>query len=205
MRAWVDLYQQHNRLRSHGGEAVTQIRNVLKSLGEQRPSVFRDQVQARLQPQKNTKNNFRTFQLREAVVLQKLSDHDRGEVHLQEAHLHVLLMLDTGMSHLHGLTVMIDGKRRDSSLWTVAVHLTDDSDTEKNPSGDRQGKGACGHAVLHCHVGSTLDMHPKVRVPLPPLTPGEVVEWVMSQVVPTVAFEPAPWAKVVEELNRKKK
>lgn len=204
MRTWVDLYGAHQGLRATGEEAVIQIRRVLRSLGEQ-CSVFRSNVQARLQPQKNPETGLQTYQFGEDVVLKHLPEKQRKEVHLQKAHLSVLLLLDQTKKHLHQLTVMVEGKRMDDgSDWTIAVHLPDDRETEKNPTGDRQGHGACGHAALHCHVGPTLDTQPKVRVPLPPLAPGEVVEWVMSQIVPTLAFEPAPWPRVVEERARLK-
>ncbi len=202
MRPWVELYDHHQALRAEAEEAVTKIREVLRSLGDGQPSVLRKGVQSRLQPQKNPKTGLYGYVLRgesgEDVVLKNLPEKLRKEVHLQEACLHVLLLLDRTRNHLHQLTVMVKGKRRDGSPWTVAVHLPDDRETEKNPHGDRQGHGACGHAALHCHVGPTLDTQPEVRVPLPPLAPGEVVAWVMSQVIPTVEFEPAPWPKVVE-------
>ena len=200
MRAWVELYGKHRELRAHGDQAVIQIRQVLRSLGEQRPSVFRQNVHAQLQPRINPENGLQTYQLGEAVVLDRLPNAQRREVHLREARLTVLLLLDRSRNHLHELTVMVEGARMDGSPWTVAVHLPDDRETQTNPSGDRQGNGACGHAALHCHVGPTLSAQPKVRVPLPPLDPGEVVEWVMSQIVPTIAFEPAPWPRVVEEV-----
>lgn len=205
MMTWVDLYKQHGGLRAGGNEAVSEIRRVLRSLDEHRNSVFRKGVHQRWQPRKNSENNLKTYELGEAVVLQKLSEKDRKEVHLQEAHLSVLALLNQSKNHLHMLTVMIEGKRTDGSPWTVAVHLPDDRETDKNPRGDRQRYGACGHASLHCHVGPTLDTQPEVRVPLPALAPARVVEWVVSQLVPTIAFEPAPWATVVEELSRQKK
>jgi hypothetical protein len=186
---------------------VQQIRQVLRSLGAQRPSVFQKDVQARLQPRKNPETGLQSYKLGdesgEAVFLQRLPDAEQQKVHLQEARLSVLLLLDATKKHLHQLTVMIEGRRRDGSDWTIAVHLPDDRETEKTRSGDRQGHGACGHAALHCHVGPTLDTQPKVRVPLPPLAAGEVVQWVMSQIVPTLAFEPAPWPRVVEALARR--
>jgi hypothetical protein len=76
------------------------------------------------------------------------------------------------------------------------VHLHDDRVSAKNPGGDRAGHGACGHAALHAHVGPTMNDEPKVRVPLPGLGAGQALEWVLSQVVPTLDFEAAPWASI---------
>jgi hypothetical protein len=41
-----------------------------------------------------------------------------------------------------------------------------------------------------------MNDEPKVRVPLPKLSAGQILEWVLSQVVPTLDFEAAPWASV---------
>jgi hypothetical protein len=112
----------------------------------------------------------------------------------------ILLSLNASTGHLHELTLMVEGKKRDGAHWTIAIHLPDDRE-EKSKDGDRQGHGACGHAALHCHVGPTLDDQPKVRVPLPPLPPATLLAWLMSQVVPTLAFEPSPWPDVVAALD----
>jgi len=51
-------------------------------------------------------------------------------------------------------------------------------------------------------VGPDREMAPEVRVPLPALGPVEVLEWVLSQLVPTAQFEPAPWADVQTALKK---
>jgi hypothetical protein len=104
--------------------------------------------------------------------------------------------------HLHMFTVMVEGQRVDGSRWTLAVHLPDDQETDPNTAGDRQGRGAGGHAALHCHVGPDLDTAPEVRVPLPAINAAEALDWVLSQIVTTDDFEPAPWAKVQAALKK---
>jgi hypothetical protein len=127
------------------------------------------------------------------ISLQQIPD-------LATAELSLMALASRG-NHLHQFTVMVEGTRHDGSTWVLAVHLPDDRETAQNSDGDRQGLGACSHAALHCHVGSDLDTGPAVRVPLPALGPVEVLEWVLSQLVPTAAFEPAPWAKVVDAIQ----
>lgn len=124
-----------------------------------------------------------------------------GVPHLTTARLSLMALTDRS-NHLHMFTVMVEGEREDGSKWTLAVHLPDDHETDKNPQGDRQGRGAGGHAALHCHVGPDLDTAPEVRVPLPAITAADALDWVLSQIVTTDDFEPAPWAEV--EANLKK-
>jgi hypothetical protein len=205
MRTWVDLYEQHGALRKEAHRnAVMAIRGELRRFAELPSSVLAEQIQARFQPEDNRQNGLKTYKLGlgkasgEDLLLPRHPAYQQGSIHLEEARLTILLLVDTERDHLHEMTVMIEGKRDDETPVTVAVHLPDDRETKKNPSGDRQGHGACGHAALHCHVGPTLDIPPEIRVPLPALSPGEVVAWVLSQVVPTPDFEPAPWAAVTD-------
>jgi hypothetical protein len=121
---------------------------------------------------------------------------------LETAEISVMGTSDT-RGHLHAFTIAVEGRRRDGSGWSLAVDLPDDRETAKRRDGDRQGLGACGHAAFHCHVGPDRKTAPEVRVPLPSLAPGEVLEWVLSQIIPTRAFEPAPWAAVQEALKKK--
>lgn len=67
---------------------------------------------------------------------------------------------------------------------------------------DRHALGAGGHAVLHCHVGPDLNARPKIRVPLPPISAAEALDWVLSQIITTDDFEPAPWTEVQTALKK---
>lgn len=121
------------------------------------------------------------------VALRQLDD-------LESAELSVMALANR-RNHLHQFTVLVEGRRADGSAWALAVHLEDDR------VGDQKGTGASGHAAFHCHVGPSLDVAPKVRVPLPALGPVEALEWVLSQLVPNAEFEPAPWAEVQRALT----
>lgn len=205
MKTWVRLYEQHQSIRKDAHRnAVAGIRGELRRFAELPFSVLGEQIQSRFQPEDNHQNGLKTFKLGlgkasgEELLLPRHPAYQKELIHLEEARLTILLLVNTESDHLHEMTVMIEGKREDETPVTVAVHLPDDRETKKNPNGDRQGHGACGHAALHCHVGPTLAIPPELRVPLPALTPAEVVAWVLSQVVPTPDFEPAPWAEVMD-------
>lgn len=43
------------------------------------------------------------------------------------------------------------------------------------------GRGPCSHAILHCHVDPDGD-DAQPRVPLPPLVPTDIVEWMLATV-----------------------
>jgi hypothetical protein len=96
---------------------------------------------------------------------------------------------------------MVEGVRADNSTLAIAAHLPDDRKTQDNPTGDCQGLGACGHAALHCHVGPSMTTDPKVRVPMPPLGPAEILDWMIAQILPIQDFERAPWPSVLTHLK----
>lgn len=112
---------------------------------------------------------------------------------LVHARLTVLALLSRRVDHIHQFTAMIEGTTMAGLPWTAAVHFEDDHATGDR---DRRGGGACGHAAFHCHVGPTLDHEPAVRVPLPAVGPADALDWLFSTVIP--AWEPAPWAAVLE-------
>lgn len=208
MKEWLDLYQSHRDLRrTDGREIITDLRRLLKKLGELQPSVFNKHIQQRLQPKNNNQNYVREYRLGdggEYIATWNLSEGDQEKVYLEKALLTVQLLLNAASGYLYMMTLMVEGTKHDGSPWTIAIHLSDDRETGKNPDGDRQGHGAGGHAALHCHVGPTLDDTPKVRVPLPPLSPAALLAWLMTQVVPTSSVEPAPWTDILEALQKTK-
>jgi hypothetical protein len=112
---------------------------------------------------------------------------------------------------IRAYTVALEGKARSSQKhWYGQVHLTEGP----------EGAGLCGHALLHCHVGSSPEeateesdaagQHPlpasgepprkhrpfSPRVPLPWLTPWEALEWLLATVDPDL--EPAPVSALPE-------
>jgi hypothetical protein len=106
-------------------------------------------------------------------------------------------------------TVALEGKVRSSHKhWYGQVHLTEAP----------EGEGLCGHALLHCHVGSSPEeaaeesaaadtgpadaqqrklRHFSPRVPLPWLNPWEALEWLLATVDP--ALDPAPASAIPPE------
>ncbi|MBA3549394.1 MAG: hypothetical protein H0T76_23210 [Nannocystis sp.] len=198
MKAWFDLYQQHTTLRHmNDREAANEVRQVFVRHSEEHYALFKRNASARLLEARDPRTSV-TYTLTrdragEALTLDTLPEPTRRAVALKHARLTVLLRFDRKRDHLQELAVMLTGIRHDDTPLEFAVHLPHDLEEGKHPNGDRDGLGACGHAALHCHVAPTLDTEPKVRVPLPPLRPAQIVEWVLSQVVPTGEFEPAPW------------
>jgi hypothetical protein len=198
VRRWVDLYREHSALRDAGREVVTEIRRELARISEAHPDLFNPYVPTRLVSRTNgeiTEVNLNGDE-GEYILLEALPAGDRSRLGLKEAHLKVRLLLRNKV-RLLALVLMVEATTEENAPWTVAVHLPD----EGGRDGGRQGLGACSHAALHCHIGPTLDAFPEVRVPLPPLGPGDLVSWVLSQIIPTEACEPAPWARVLEALN----
>ena len=200
MTSWAALYGEHCSLRHKTGErSVLELRNVLRRLAELPGSVLDSRAHQRLQASRNRATGFEVVQFSqdgsEDLHLYEHPEFERA-IHLIEAKLTVQLRIHRPTDRLHQLTVMVEGTRRAGGPWVVAVHLPDDRPNDMSSQPDRQGHGACGHAALHAHVGPTMNDEPKVRVPLPTVSAGQILEWVLSQVVPTVDFEAAPWAAI---------
>jgi hypothetical protein len=195
MKPWVDLYRAHRDARKLGSEKWDKaFRMRLLKLAS--AGYCEQNIQGRFTYEQNPQRaSVVEWSIRpEPLALQ-------GVPHLASAKLSLRALTDRS-GHLHMFTVMVEGEREDGSRWTLAVHLPDDRETTKNPSGDRQGRGAGGHAALHCHVGPDLETAPEVRVPLPAVNAAEALDWVLSQIIPIDGFEPAPWAQVQAALEK---
>lgn len=195
MKTWVELYKSHRRIRVAEQSWTSQVRKKLIALAE--AGHCDKSIRGRFSNQDSgdlVEWSIRREGKHAAEPLTGLADLETAELSV--------LGLASKRGHLHSFTVSVEGKRSDGSRWALAVHLPDDRQTPEKPDGDRQGLGACSHATLHCHVGPDLDTGPKVRVPLPALSPGEVLDWVLSQLVPTPTFEPAPWPSVLDAMKK---
>lgn len=196
MKPWVDLYRAQTNARTLASAAwSSDLRKRLVALSKE--GYCDPSVEGRFTYEHD--GSFLKWSIRDGgqaapVALRQLGD-------LASAELSVMALADR-RNHLHQFTVMVEGKRADGSAWALAVHFEDDRITDKNKDADRKGTGAGGHAAFHCHVGPGLDVAPKVRVPLPALGPVEALEWVLSQLVPTAKFEPAPWPEVQAALKK---
>lgn len=105
-----------------------------------------------------------------------------GLPELTDAKLSFAVMLDDRERRVEKFTVRLDGRTRATGQpWLVAVEMDD------RPL----GSGACGHALIHCHVGPDHVSTPEVRVPCPPMKPWDALDWVLTLVVP--GWEPLPW------------
>lgn len=195
MKTWIDLYTRHRELRAVDPSWTPEVRKKLVALAN--AGHCDTSIQGRFSYQ--NRGHLTEWSIRKNGA--QAAEPLRGLADLATAEISVLGLVNK-RGHLHAFTVSVEGKRANGSTWALAVHLPDDRETEQNPSGDRQGLGACSHAALHCHVGPDLVTGPAVRVPLPALSPVEVLEWVLSQLVPTPQFEPAPWARVQATLEK---
>jgi hypothetical protein len=178
VKVWTDLYLEHQKTRRAAGKSwSTEVRKRLTKV------MHHCRVAPR--PFTNERNgNLENWRIPGGPI--QLSNLPG----VATAKLDVLVRSDAGTGHIHEFNVLAEGTREDASPWTIAVHLPDD---RRQPDGDRQGLGACSHAALHCHVGPTLDDEPKVRVPLPPLSLPDVLDWLIAQVTQAEDVEPAPW------------
>lgn len=194
MKTWIDLYRSHRAARKLGsGKWEKEFRSRLIKLAD---AGYCDRnVQGRFTYKQNPQNSrLVEWSIRsEPLPLINIP-------HLARAKLSLMALTDRSR-HLHMFTAMVEGERSDGSKWTLAVHLPDDHETDKNPKGDRQGRGAAGHAALHCHVGPGLETTPEVRVPIPAISAADALDWVLSQIIPTQQFEPAPWTDVEAALE----
>ncbi len=192
MKVWTDLYRAQGAARKAGqGTWDRQIRQRLTKLAQ---AGFCDlSVQSRFSYRLNPKApDLSNWSISPAAeTLHRIPD-------LAEARLEVQALTDRKGQHLHMFTVAVEGKRTDGSPWTLAVHLHEDLGRD----GDRAGRGACGHAALHCHVGPDLDTAPAIRIPMPAIDAVDAFDWVLSQIIPTEEVEPAPWTAVHAALER---
>lgn len=196
MKVWIDLYSSHRGARTLANPRwIDDLRKRLIALSE--AGHCDRSIQGRFSYKKSGGDLLHWSILGQGeaapLALENLPDLAIAEL--------TVMALASRKNHLHQFTVMVEGIRKDESPWALAVHIPDDRETTQNPTGDRQGLGAGGHAALHCHVGPSLDLGPKVRVPMPSLGPVEILDWVISQIVPTAPFEPAPWANVQTALE----
>jgi hypothetical protein len=189
--SWASLYQAHQAIRGRGLTWTHEVRTRLTRLAN--AGHCEDTVGARFTNKRIGTVDEWSIRPRRGVAAEDLLNIDG----LRRATLTIAATM-ARRGHLHQFDVRAEGERLDGTPWVIAVHLSDD----RGPDGDRHALGAGGHAALHCHVGPDLNASPKIRVPLPDLGPVEALEWVLSQLVPTAQFEPAPWSEVQAALKK---
>jgi len=175
---WFSLHMQHREMRSwtHKEPLERQLRRQLTRLA----NMGHCPPQSPHQLYASTHKKLRAYSFREhSIPLRALPK-------LSEARLTLKALVDRKKKHIHAFTAMIQGISPTKESWIVAIHLDDDLGDQ-----GRRGRGACSHAAFHCHIGPTLDRHPKVRVPLPGIGASEALDWMLTLVLDD--WEPAPW------------
>lgn len=105
-----------------------------------------------------------------------------GLPELAEASLNIKVLMNSQMTTLEKYSIRLEGRSENPARsLLILVEL------DEQPA----GSGACGHALLHCHVGPDHDSKPEIRVPLPSMMPWDALDWVLSQIIP--GWEPSPW------------
>ena len=195
MSSWFRLYADHRDVHESTSDWPSAIRKRLKKLSETNHCennaqwLFTGKEEAK---RDNRKGRSPTTEWRFSPCVLPLVRIP----YMSEASLDIKAMIDRNEKRLLAFSLVVTGKREDNTTFTLAVHLEDDTVTEKNRLGDRKGQGACGHAAFHCHVGPDLDTEPKVRVPMPAISTIDALDWVLSQAIPVEEFEPAPWSEL---------
>lgn len=192
MTTWAELYADHTAMRAQDAKVlVKDLRHRLTTLAKL------GHCDASIEGRFTHRNHGNLSVLQIRALESAPANTERLDLPgLGGAHLTVLATIHLRSGHLHEFTAALSAKRADNTLWTVAIHLEDDRESEKN---DRKGDGACSHAAIHCHVGPDLDTAPKVRVPLPAVGPVGALDWLLSTVVP--GWEPALWPEVLAALK----
>ncbi len=187
---WVSLYKCHRKLRDEVGDSLeSDLRSRLIELAK-RGHCLRN-IQGRFTSRRC--GPLEELYIRPIGGAPQGSEALTGLAGFATAQLTLLALCNPRTNHLHQFTAMLSGLATDGTARAIAVHLEDDSED------DMKGDGACSHAPLHCHVGPTLDALPKVRVPLPPISPLAAFDWLLSMGVP--GWETAPWDAVRRALE----
>lgn len=179
---WHDLVDQHNALRERGyPEVVKELRRRIARLAAR--GHCSPMFQGRLSDKTEDKRSKRT------EVMIKGSQSPIGDPipllnlpSVEHPKLWLYALLDERDRRLLKFTVRLDAQwASDKVPFTISVELDDRT----------MGSGACGHPILHCHMGVDHARRPQFRLPLPALTPWEALDWLITQL--DEAHEPAPW------------
>ena len=181
---WFRLAETHEETRDVGTfEVDRELRERVKKLVARRHchARYQGKVEYKRNPERGRQEVWvkgdRAQSMGDPILLEKLP-------HLRHARLHFAALLDHKMTRINKFTVRLEGTALPSQEpWLVSVELDEEP----------MGGGACGHALIHCHVGPSHSSTPEVRVPMPPVKPWDALDWVLTLVIPD--WEPAPWPK----------
>jgi hypothetical protein len=187
---WTDLYASHEAARALGTQDVAnELRTRVKGLVKRKlcDQMFTGKVEYKRNGSRGKKEIWvkgNDGPMGAPIPLAGLPD-------LPEARLSMAAMVD-GAS-IEKFTVRLEGTTADDRPWLVSVEM----DSEP------MGSGACGHPVIHCHVGPDHVAKPEVRVPMPALKPWDALDWVLCQVIED--WEPLAWPQVHAQLAARPK
>jgi hypothetical protein len=187
---WIELYQRHQENRQVGRARVDiEFRQRIKELVRRKHCEYRflGKVEYKRNPSSGIQEVWVKGQgsaMGEPIPLSSLPD-------LTDAYLSLAAALDYKKTVVQRFTISLQGKAAgDGRPLLISAEI------DASPL----GSGACGHALIHCHVGPDHTSKPEVRVPMPAITPWDAMDWVLSQVVPD--WEPAPWPDVLQEIEK---
>lgn len=190
MKSWALLYKSHGEMRNDSeGAFAHDIRARLRALGEQGHCAR--ELQYKFTRRQSGRLQEWYVQAHDGLPEGQASLKELPE--LQNAKLTLLALCDSRTHWIHQFSAHLEGITPKGATWLVAAHL------ENDLSQDQKGEGACSHAAFHCHVGPSFEAAPCVRVPLPPVPPVALLDWMISLVVPK--WEPAPWSAVAKLLD----
>jgi hypothetical protein len=179
---WRELATQHEALRERGYPAVA--RELRRRIGLLAVKGYCSEV---FQCKLSDKTEYKHSKIAEVMIRGDQSPiGDPIPLHnlpsIEHPKLWIYALLDDGEKRLLKYTVRLDGRwAADQVPFTISVELDDRF----------MGSGACGHPILHCHMGVDHDRRPQFRLPLPALTPWEALDWLITQL--NEGHEPAPW------------
>lgn len=182
---WRELATQHEALRERGyPEVAKELRRRVGQLAVQGhcSPVFQGKLSDKTDDKRSKK----------VEVMIKGAESPIGDPipllnlpSLTHPKLWIYALLDDRNKRLLKYTVRLDAKWASDELpFTISVELDD----------RHMGSGACGHPLLHCHMGVDHERRPQFRLPLPALTPWEALDWLITQL--HEAHEPAAWTRL---------
>lgn len=180
MSPWFDLYRAQTAARSLLPESQSDIRKVLIDFADRAHSA--QTIRGKFQ--RRERENLTEWHI--AAPDSQIEVVFAGFCNVK---LQLLALVDKRARQLRQFSATLSGENETTGQpWTAAVHFESNAE---GPTSDHKGAGAASHAAFHCHVGPDLDALPKIRVPLPAVSPAEALRWLLSIVDP--AMEPAPW------------
>lgn len=183
---WAELHERHEALRDLGSCNVgNELRKRVRTMADR--GWCEEGLVGRLTDKNNGDNGL-------VATLVTGGDKFGAPIELE------LPGLRRAVLHLY---VLHDGRKKRLLKFTVRLEVVWPAvaDGPERPmllsiefDDKTMGSGACGHPLLHAHVGHDHDHKPQLRLPVAAMRPWDAVDWLICQVDPS--YEPSPWAEV---------